>query len=482
MSSNIPNGIIDVGDAGKAALSFMDILMDNSSNISRITILSIGIIALVALVLPITSCSGSDKGNPGTSGGFSRAVDKVLPSLVEISNEKFAGHPAIPGIQSLAEIPATSEGTGFFIDKDGLILTNYHVVEGSESIKVTTHDKKIYEAEVVGSDALTDIAIVRIKASGNVTPVVMGDSSKLKVGQWVIAIGNPLGVQFFTSAGIVSGFGPPGPDYVGFFDFIQTDANIEPGNSGGPLINDSGEVVGISNAYMGPGTGIAFAIPINRAKEVVAKLTKDGKILRGFLGVTGQPLTTGLSERLGVKGTQGALINGVLEGSPAALAGLKEGDVVLRFNGQTVQDFRGLQEKIYSSAAGAATTLVLVRGGKEESVFVRLGELMAHTLISQRITRQCGITLQEMNKEVATRLGVHDAGGLLVLKVIPGCPSYEGGLRFGDVVRKVEGTEVNTVEEFYKAFTVRRPGSQVLLYVVRNGMPLYITIAQGEAR
>ena len=251
-------------------------------------------------------------------------------------------------------------------------------------------------------------------------------------------------------------------------------------NSGGPLVNYKGEVVGVNEAYLGPGTGIGFAIPINRAREVCDALLKDGKISRGFLGILGQPLTAGLAERLGMKDLQGALVSEVLAGSPAEIAGLKPMDVVLEWDGEPITSDRAFQEKIYSNPSGVKKDLLILRGGKRVHVAVTLGELEAHSLMTQRIIRQCGITLQPVPEKMAKRMGMKDASGLLVLKVIPGCPAFEGGLRFGDVVKKVEGQPINTVSDFYRLYAAARPGAQVLVQVTRSGRPMFLTIKQGE--
>ncbi|MBI5696621.1 MAG: trypsin-like peptidase domain-containing protein [Nitrospirae bacterium] len=443
------------------------------------------VMSALVVVLAFWSLRDNEEKNGFTPDGFAPAdfsmvVERVLPSMVEIDNLNLAGHPEISGLEGIVEVPQASAGSGFFIGKDGLILTNYHVVDGAEALKVTTSERKIYDAELVGADAFADIALIKIKPDFKVVPATLGDSARLKAGQWVLAMGNPLGLLFFTSAGIVSGFGPPGPNYIGFFDFIQTDANIEPGNSGGPLLDTHGRVVGINNAYMGPGTGIGFAIPINRAKDIVAQLQKDGKVTRGFLGVVGQPLTPGLAERLGLQDVSGALISDVLADSPAGSAGgLKAGDVVLDWNGEPVKDYRGFQEKIYTTAPGTKVDLRVVRDRKYEGVTVTLGELEAHSVIKERVIKQCGITLQEVDSKVAGRFGApRSTGGLLVLKVTPGCPAYEGGLRFGDIIKKVEGMPISTIGEFYRQYSSVRRGSQVLIQVLRGGRPVFITIEQ----
>ncbi len=418
---------------------------------------------------------------------FSGVIQKVMPSLVKIENEGLAAHPAFiisdgqGGAKSGKgdiEIAETKEGTGFFVDRNGLILTNYHVVEGAQVLKVVTKDRHTYTAKVVGADPLSDIAVIKIKPDFNVIPVRMGDSSKLKVGQWVIALGNPLGLNFFSSAGIVSGFGPPGPHYIGFFDFIQADLNIQPGNSGGPMINYRGQVVGISNAYLGPGTMIGFGIPINRAREVMAQLVKYGKISRGYLGLIGQDMTESLAQRFGLKNIGGALVSDVLDGSPAQKYGIKPRDVVLEWNGDEIKDNRSFQEKIYNSPAGKRVDLLVMRDGRRIHLPVVLGELEAHSLATERVAMQCGITLEPISQTIAERFGMEKATGLLVLKVVPGCPAFEGGLRFGDVVMKIEGVPVNTVSDFYREYSKARPGRNILVQVIRDGRPFYVTIQQ----
>ncbi len=418
---------------------------------------------------------------------FSGVIQKVMPSLVKIENEGLAAHPdfmlgggqggARPGKGDI-EIAETKEGTGFFVDKKGLILTNYHVIEGAQVLKVITKDRHTYRARVIGADPLSDIAVIKIKPDFNVVPVRMGDSSKLKVGQWVIALGNPLGLNFFSSAGIVSGFGPPGPHYVGFFDFIQADLNIQPGNSGGPMINDRGQVVGINNAYLGPGTMIGFAIPVNRAKEIMAELVKYGSISRGYLGLIGQDLTKGLAQRLGLGKVRGALVSDVLDGSPAKEYGIKPRDVVLEWSGDEIKNNRSFQEKIYSSPAGKRVDLLVMRDGRRVHLPVILGELEAHSLATERVAMQCGITLEPISEPIAERFGMTKAVGLLVLKVVPGCPAFEGGLRFGDVIQKIEGVRINTVSDFYREYSKARQGRNILVQVIRNGRPFYVTIQQ----
>lgn len=441
-------------------------------------------LALAALVMASLALVHSMK-QPGRENlssaapsDFSLAAKKVMPSLVKVENLALGAHPPIPLFGAQTEVPHTAEGAGFFIDKDGLILTNYHVVEGAQVLKVITRDQKEYTARVVGVDALTDLAVIKIQPDFDVIPVEFGDSGRLSVGQWVLAMGNPLGLEFFTSAGIISGFGPPGPSYIGIYDFIQIDANIEPGNSGGPLVDGNGRVVGVNNAYLGPGTGIGFSIPIQRAIDILPELKEKGSIARGFLGVVAQPITPGLKERLDLLSTQGALISEVQPGGPAAAAGLEPGDVVVTFNDENIKDDRAFYEKINTSPPNTRARLDVVRGGRRITLPAVLGELKPRAIFTQRVVAQCGITIKEVDAALATRLGLNRPGGLLVLKVIPGCPSFEAGLKFGDVIMRVEGQDVNTVEEFYRAYARSRPGSQVLLSIIRDKRPQFLTITQ----
>ncbi|HEY3347503.1 MAG TPA: trypsin-like peptidase domain-containing protein [Nitrospirota bacterium] len=466
------------------AFFIFEVTVDRNNKIDRalIILLIVLVVVLAFFSLQRETQDAVTADQAGTAGpaDFSHVVEAAMPSLVKVQNEGIAAHPDVFGKLSKGrdiQIAETSEGSGFFIDKAGLILTNYHVVDGAQQISVFTPDKKKYKAELVGGDILSDVALIKITPDFKVRPVTLGDSSRLKIGQWVIAMGNPLGLDFFTSAGIVSGFGPPGPNYIGFFDFIQADLNIEPGNSGGPLYNAHGVVVGINNAYLGPGTGIGFAIPINRAKDIVAMLQKNGTISRGFLGLIGQPLDAGLAERLGLKDIKGAMVSGILPGSPAEVGGLKAEDVILAFNGEPVENDRALQEKIYSLPAESKVELSVFRKGETIKLPVTLGELKAHSLVTQRVIMQCGLTLEPVKPEMARKLGI-PSNGLMVLKVIPGCPSYEGGLRFGDIIRKVEGREVNSVQEFYNAYSRLRPGRHLLVQVYREGRPYYLTVKQ----
>jgi len=448
-------------------------------------------IASLALVLSLVAIHGvrvglmpSLKGEqpvqtaPTVRADFSYAAQRVIPALVKIENLSLTSHPGT-GPFGGGEVAETREGAGFFIDKDGLVLTNYHVVEDAEDLRVVTTAHKSYKAEVVGADPVTDLALVRITPDFDVKPAELGDSSRVKVGQWVLALGNPLGLEFFTSAGIVSGFGPPGRGYPGIYDFIQIDVNIKPGNSGGPLVDYDGKVVGINNAYLGPGTGIGFSIPINRAKSVIPELLKTGRVSRGFMGLLGQPVTEGLKERFGLDTLQGALVNAIMPGGPADRAGIREGDVVVGYDGKPVTDDRGLRKAIFSSPANAEVALDVVRDGKRKTVRVKLGELSAHDVLNERVVRQCGVTLQEIDEGMAAKLGRKSPGGLLVLKVIPGCPAQEAGLRFGDIIEEVEGKTVYNLSGFYRDFSAAKPGSQVLLKITRRGMPQFITIKQG---
>ncbi len=455
------------------------------SGFDRAVAIVIASLALVLSVYALMSIRQTDRGGrtcptPTEAcdgpAGFTAAAEAVMPSLVKIENLVLTKHPTVPAFGAPGELPSSREGTGFFIDKSGLLLTNFHVVDGAEVLKVITKDRREYEAEVIGADALTDIALVRIEPDFNVVPVRLGDSDTLKVGQWVLAMGNPLGLEFFTTAGIVSGFGPPGPGYAGFYDFIQMDATINPGNSGGPLLDEYGSVVGVNTAYLGPGSGIGFAIPVNRVKNIILELKSKGRVARGFLGLVAQDVTPGLAKRFGLKGLEGALISVVQPESPAEKAGLMEGDVVVSFDGTPIPDERSFYEKINSTPPGSRVSLDVVREARHITVTATLGELKAKEILSQRVIRQCGLTLREVDEKLAGRLGLEGPGGLLVLKVVPGCPSFEAGLKFGDVILAVEGRKVNTIADFYVAYAGVKKGGQALIKIMRGGRPRLLTL------
>ena len=321
-----------------------------------------------------------------TQQAFSNVVNAVNPTVVNIStvskrklvqpffelspffNDFFGDGQMRPQYRR-----EKSLGSGFIINSNGYIITNDHVVRDAESIQVKLSNEKVYDGKVVGSDQKTDIAVIKIDAGQTLTPAVLGDSDKLQVGQWAIAIGNPFGLDRTVTVGVISATGRANMGIETYEDFIQTDASINPGNSGGPLLNVYGEVIGINTAIVAAGQGIGFAIPVNMAKRVVTQLIKKGSVTRGWLGVSIQPVTEEIAASFGLGHAQGALISDIKAGSPAEKAGLRQGDIILRVAGREIRDARQLQLLVADSAIGQKLGLDIFRDGKTSRISVTLG-------------------------------------------------------------------------------------------------------------
>jgi serine protease Do len=380
-------------------------------------------------------------------------------------------------------------GSGFIIDADGYIVTNHHVIDGTKGVEVTLTDGRTFPAKVVGSDAETDVALLKIDATG-LPSVPLGTSGELKVAEPVMAIGNPFGLDHSVSVGIVSAMGR----FIGqgrFDDFIQTDAAINPGNSGGPLINTRGEAVGINSAIVSRGggfQGIGFAIPVDLAKPILSQLRGTGKVTRGWLGVSIQPLTQELAKSFGIAGTQGALVASVTEDSPAARAGLKEGDVIVTFDGKPVEGPRMLPSIVANTPIGRPVPVGIVRDGSRQTVTVTVGNLTdsreakatpAEKSAESRATEKLGLALQELTPELAKQLGVQGDKGVVVTEVKPDSPAAQAGLAAGDVIREVNRTPVQGLQDVEKGLARSQSGGQVLLRVEREGSQRYVVVAAG---
>jgi len=364
-------------------------------------------------------------------------------------------------------------GSGFIISRDGYILTNNHVVEGADQIKVKLSDGKEYIGKVVGLDPKTDLAVIKIDGASDLQALPLGNSDNLKVGNWVMAVGSPFGLEETVTAGIVSAKGRvigSGP----YDNFIQTDASINPGNSGGPLINMRGEVVGINTAIIANGQGIGFAIPVNMAKEIVPQLEKTGHVTRGWLGVSIQDVTPALAKSLGLKAEKGALVAQVVSGGPAEKAGIEQGDVITEFDGKEVSSSKDLPRIVASTPVGNSVTVRVIRNGKTLDLQTKVGEMQEKAEISRTPSshKPLGITVQNLTPEIAKELGVKKDTGVVVDSVEPGSPADNAGLRTGDVIQEVNHQPVKTVEDFDHA--VRKAGKDPLLLVNREGHTLFI--------
>lgn len=432
---------------------------------------------------------------------FSQLVKKARPSVVYISTVKVMkgmrgfhhpfGGPSDPndpfreffdqffGGQGPRNFKQRSLGSGIIINKEGYILTNNHVVEQSDEIRVTLANEKEFSAEIVGRDPKTDLALIRIETDEPLEPLPLGDSDNLDVGDWVVAIGNPFGLGNTVTAGIVSyksrniGAGP-------YDDFIQTDAAINPGNSGGPLLNTAGEVIGINSAIFsqsGGSVGIGFAIPINMVKDLLPQL-REGKVVRGWLGVMIQKITPELKETLNLKDDKGALVADVSPDSPAHKAGIKRGDVIVSFDGQKIDEMKDLPYIVGSTPVDKDVTVKVIRKGKKKSFKIKVGELKEEGEPEEAEEQETnlGMIVEELTPQLARKLGLTETSGLVVAQVQRDSSAAAAGLRPGDLILEVDQVEITDLKEFYRIVRGFEKGDTILFLVRRGNSTLFLTL------
>lgn len=387
---------------------------------------------------------------------------------------RFFGGPMPRGPQRQRSL-----GSGFIIDGDGSILTNNHVVENAQKIVVKLSNDQEYEAKVIGRDPKTDMAVIKIDAKTGLSAASLGDSDGLEVGEWVVAIGNPFGLDSTITSGIVSAKGRhigQGP----YDNFIQTDASINPGNSGGPLINLRGEVVGINTAIFsrtGGNLGIGFAIPINLAKELLPQLRGKGKVVRGYLGVLIQKVTPEIAESLGMDRGYGALVANVSKDGPAEKAGVKVGDVIVEFDGKEVKDSGDLPIIVARTTVDKKVRMKVLRDKKEVTLNVAVGELKDEEVVASAPEKgELGMTVQKLTPQLAENLGLDKPDGVVVTAVEPGSAADEAGIRRGDVIVEVDRKPVRGVEDYRKAISGSRKGRGVLFLVRRGESTLFLAL------
>jgi serine protease Do len=374
-----------------------------------------------------------------------------------------------------------SLGSGFIIDREGYIITNNHVVEGSSEIRVRLSTEKEFEADLVGRDSKTDLALIKIKSFQDLPVEELGDSDKLEVGEWVMAIGNPFGLTQTVTVGIVSAKGRvigSGP----YDDFIQTDASINPGNSGGPLFNMNGEVVGINTAIVAAGQGIGFAIPINEAKEIIPQLKKKGKVTRGGIGVYVQKLTPDLAKSFGLEQSKGALVADVIPGSAAEAGGIRRGDVIIKFNGKDIDEMNELPRVVASTPVGKEVEVAILREGKPMTLKLKVGELKdeAAAPTVEKAKLELGMSVQEITPEMAQQLRLNELTGVVVTQVEPGGAADEAGVQRGDVIREVNGNLVRNYSDYRATLAKLKKGEIVRLLIRRGERNLYLTIRNSK--
>jgi serine protease Do len=444
-----------------------------------------------------SSVSSSSAVAPVPPMSFSQLVKKASPSVVNISVvKKIEGPEQTPlpfgpndpfrdffdrffGDQIPKDYKQQGLGTGFIINKEGYILTNNHVVEGADEVKVKLLDGKEFNAKIVGRDPKTDLALIKIDPDKSLVPLLLGDSDKLEVGDWVVAIGNPFGLGNTVTAGIVSAkYRHLG---MGSYDnFIQTDASINPGNSGGPLLNTAGEAVGINSAIFsqsGGSIGIGFAIPINMAKELLPQL-KSGKVIRGWLGVMIQKITPDLKAKLGLKDEKGALVADVVAGGPADKAGIKRGDVIVGFNGKEIRESYELPYIVASTPVDKLVNVDVIRKGERKSFEVKIGELNEKK-VSQALGQEkpkLGMKVREITPEIAKSLGLTESSGVVITEVQDSSPAADAGLKPGDVILELDHASMSNVDTFDKKIQEYKKGDIILFLVKRQNSTLFLTL------
>jgi serine protease Do len=432
------------------------------------------------------------------SMGFGPILKPALPAVVNISSSRVVKTPSQPffndpffgpffgnqGPQPPREQRQRGLGSGVIVSPDGYILTNNHVVDQATEIKVVLPDKREYKGQVVGTDPKSDIAIVKISATGLPT-LTLGDSSKIQVGDYALAIGDPFGIGETATMGIVSATGRGNLDIEDYEDFIQTDASINPGNSGGALINARSELIGVNTAILagngGGNQGIGFAVPINMARFVMDQILKHGKVVRGYLGVGIQEVTPDLAKTFNVPPEKGALVSDVSPDGPAAKAGVKKGDVIEELNGRPVTGPNDLKLQIASMAPGSVARLKVSRDGKLLDIPVALGELPEKSGKiapgeAEADTPMKGVEVDELTPTIRSELGLRpDVKGVVVTEVASGSPAADAGLQRADVIQEVNRQPVNSVSDYQRL--IRQVGKQpVVLLINRRGSSAYISV------
>ncbi|HEV8673672.1 MAG TPA: DegQ family serine endoprotease [Methylomirabilota bacterium] len=368
-----------------------------------------------------------------------------------------------------------SQGSGVIVDKSGVILTNNHLIENAGEIEVRLSDKRKFKAKVVGRDPKTDLAVLRIEGEADFPVAELGDSDKLRIGQWAIAVGNPFGLDRTVTVGIISATGRKGMGVATYESFIQTDAAINPGNSGGPLVNLDGKVVGINTAIVSVGQGIGFAVPVSEARRVLPQLLATGRVTRGWLGIRIQPLTEDLAPSFGAKEGDGVLIADVMPDSPAEKGGLKSGDVILEFEGQKTAEVPDLQRVVADAPPGKAARVIVLRDGRRETLEVKIGEMPTdEPVVAARGTERWGLTVQPITPELARQFKLTGPGGVLVAEVQEESPAARAGIRPGDVILEVNRRKVRDVQSFEEA--LGRTEQDALLFVQREGRSQYVVL------
>jgi serine protease Do len=446
------------------------------------------------------------------TNGFTEVAKAVTPAVVNITTimtekvadgrsmpdelrdrmEEFFGGPNGPFGPRGFRGPQTPEprghrgggqGSGVIVSPDGYVLTNNHVIDGAREVTVTLPDKREFQGKIVGTDPKTDLAVVKIEGQ-NLPAVAWGDASKLQVGEYVLAVGNPFGLNSTVTLGIVSALGRGRMGITQYEDFIQTDAAINPGNSGGALVNTKGELVGINTAIFsqsGGYQGVGFAVPTSMSKPIYESLIKTGKVVRGFLGIGIQDLNQDLAKSFGIKDAKGAIVSDVKEDGPADQGGLKQGDVIISYQGSPVEEAVALQRMVTRTPVGTKVPVKVMRDGHEKELTITIGEQpdtikTAKAESGEKDYAFAGVAVQDLDKDQAKEFGIKGkAQGVVVTSVEPDSGADRAGLLPGDVIREINRRPVKSVKEFEKVSSAVKKGDNVLILINRRGNALFLS-------
>ena len=430
---------------------------------------------------------------------FAGLVEKLKPSVVNISTTSVVRERGFSPFSSpfgeedpfeeffkrfFGEVPQQEFrqhglGSGFIISEDGYVVTNNHVIDKAQDIEVILEGGEKYKAKIIGKDSKTDLALLKIEPRKKLSAVRFGDSDKLEIGDWVIAVGNPFGLGHTVTAGIVSAKGRV-LGLGAYDDFIQTDAPINPGNSGGPLFNLSGEVVGVNTAIVAGGQGIGFSIPINMAKDVVRQIKEKGRVVRGWLGVLVQQITPEIGESMNLKEPKGALVSDVTSKGPAEKAGIKRGDIIVEFNGHKIEKVHELTSMVAIIPPGTQVKLKVIREGKEKDITVRLGELPEKIARKEEgVKEKLGLTVQEITPQIADRFNLGEENGVVITDVDPGSITDESGLQPGDVILEINRQTIKNIDDYKSAVEMIEKGKTALFLVKRGENTMYVGVKIG---
>lgn len=449
---------------------------------------------------------------------FINVAKKLKPSVVNISMEKsssrsaaiqnfqmdddtaeffrrfFGGTPNFGGGRQQQEEPKIQgTGSGVIISKDGTIVTNNHVVTGASKITVKLHNGNKYEAEIIGQDPQTDVAVIKISANEELTPAIFADSDKVEVGEWAVALGSPMGLEQTVTTGIVSAVGRSGLGVAQIENFIQTDASINPGNSGGPLVDLNCKVIGINTLiYNAPGSGLGFAVPSNIVKNVANQISTKGSVERPYLGITMQNVSENLAKHYNLKKQEGAVILEIQKDSPASKAGLKPMDIITEFNGKQIKETTDLQKHVLECEVGKTVVIKVLRNGKSKALGLKLEQMpqtfgLSNSEIAELPTKKTprnsklsGLTVKTLTSELSAKMRVDFREGVIITEISDGSVADKAGLKIGDVITQINDEEIKNEEDFYSQFKDTRKKDSCVFLVYRSGTPMFIIIELGK--